>query len=226
MEKPPLAFVIDDEPDMLGIITFALETQGFETVEFRSAEAAWRALQHDVPDLVVLDIMLPGVSGLSLCRRIKARWSTPVILVTAKGTVDDRITGLEAEADDYITKPFHPRELALRAARLVRRPLTSAPVEAGGFRVSTASQEFSVDGVRLVLTLNEFRIIAMLIDHAGAVIDYKELLAAAWGEGERVGDREMIRAAIYRLRHKIDQVSPGRGSAIVSVRGRGYLLRA
>src|SRR5690606_30697983 len=93
-----LAFVVDDEPAMLDIVTFALETQGFTTESFRSAEAAWSALERSRPDLVVLDIMLPGISGISLCQRIKSRWDVPVMLVTAKGEVSDRIAGLEAEA--------------------------------------------------------------------------------------------------------------------------------
>lgn len=220
----PLAFVVDDEPDMLDIITFALETQGFRTERFLSAEAAWIAAQRVDPDLFVLDVTLPGASGISLCHRIRTRSDTPVILVTARGESSDRIVGLEAEADDYLTKPFHPRELALRAARLVRRKHPNE-IRMGAVRLDLAAQDASIDGVRLILTINEFRILTALIQRSGEVVEYADLLAAAWGESRRPGDRETMRAAIYRLRGKLDAISPGSGAMVESIRGRGYLFR-
>ncbi|MBF4550061.1 MULTISPECIES: response regulator transcription factor [unclassified Pseudoclavibacter] len=223
-----LAFVVDDEPAMLDIVTFALETQGFTTESFRSAETAWTALERSRPDLVVLDIMLPGISGISLCQRIKSRWDLPVILVTAKGEVSDRIAGLEAEADDYVAKPFHPRELALRAQRLVRRPESSRAVVTSGVRLELdpASHDVIVAAERVSLTNTEYKLLAALMAHPNSPLDFSQLLLMCWGEYDRHGDREMIKAAVYRMRHKLEAAVTGSAAAIESVRGTGYLLRA
>lgn len=223
-----LAFVVDDEPAMLDIVTFALETQGFTTESFRSAEAAWTALERSRPDLVVLDIMLPGISGISLCQRIKSRWDLPVMLVSAKGEVSERIAGLEAEADDYVAKPFHPRELALRAQRLVRRPEASRVVVTGGIRIELdpASHDAIVAAERVALTNIEYKLLAALMSHPNAPLDFSQLLLICWGESDRHGDREMIKATVYRMRHKLEAAVAGSSAAIESVRGTGYLLRA
>jgi len=226
-EAMPLAFVVDDEPAMLDIVTFALETQGFETESFRSAEAAWTALVRARPDLIVLDVMLPGISGMALCQKIKAKWDLPVILVTAKSDVADRIAGLEAEADDYIAKPFHPRELALRAQRLVRRSETGKVIStsAGGLELDPANHDVIVNSERVPLTVNEFKILSALVSRPNTTLDFAQLLLLGWGESDRIGEREMIKAAIYRMRHKLDRASPGSSTVIESVRGSGYLLR-
>ncbi|MCI2957205.1 response regulator transcription factor [Agromyces atrinae] len=224
----PVAFVVDDEPAMLDIVTFALETQGFETESFRSAEAAWAALGRSRPELVVLDVMLPGASGITLCQRIKAKWDVPVMLVTAKGDVSDRIAGLEAEADDYIAKPFHPRELALRAQRLVRRTESArqVPTIVGGLELDPASHDVIVDSERVPLTVNEFKLLSALMSRPNVPLDFAQLLLLGWGESDRIGEREMIKAAIYRMRHKLEAAAPGSSAVIESVRGTGYLLRA
>lgn len=222
----PVAFVVDDEPAMLDIVTFALETQGFETRSFRSAESAWAELTVSRPDLVVLDVMLPGASGMTLCTRIKARWDVPVMLVTAKGEAPDRIAGLEAQADDYMAKPFHPRELALRAQRLVRRGDAREPVTgAAGMELDVTSHEVVVGSRRVPLTVNEFRLLAALMARPDVPVTFRELLLLGWGESDRLGDRDMIKAAIYRMRHKLDAASPGSSAAIESIRGTGYVLR-
>jgi DNA-binding response OmpR family regulator len=226
-DHAPLAFVVDDEPAMLDIVTFALETQGFETRSFKSAEAVWPELLRSRPDLVVLDVMLPGVSGMTLCTRIKDRWGVPVMLVTAKGETPDRIAGLEARADDYMAKPFHPRELALRAQRLVRRPEVGreAVTSAGGLELDSVGHEVVVGSERVALTTNEFRLLAALMARPGVPVSFTELLLLGWGESDRLGDRDMIKAAIYRMRHKLDAAVPGSSSVIESIRGTGYLLR-
>ncbi|MFC6356546.1 response regulator transcription factor [Luethyella okanaganae] len=219
--------MIDDEPAMLDIATFALETQGFRTDAFLSAEAAWPALAKVRPDLVLLDIMLPGASGIALCRRIKALWSIPVILVTAKGEAADRIAGLEADADDYIAKPYHPRELALRAQRLVRRTPTvlTAQTVAGTLTLDAINHGASIAGHSIALTINEFKLLYALMSRPDVVLNFGQLLLLGWGESDRLGAREMIKAAIYRLRHKLDAPMPGSSAVIESVRGTGYLLR-
>lgn len=227
MHETPLAFVVDDEPAMLDIITFALETQGFRCESFRAAEPAWSALSRSRPDLVVLDVMLPGMSGITLCSRIRATTNIPVMLVTAKAESADRIRGLEADADDYVVKPFHPRELALRAQRLVRRnqPADVARTGFGTLTLSPGDVQAVLGSERIALTGNEYKVLAALIAQPDAAIDFRELLIAGWGEADRLGGREMIKTAVYRLRHKFDAAAPGSGRIVESVRGLGYLLR-
>ncbi|WP_104087346.1 response regulator transcription factor [Arthrobacter sp. GMC3] len=223
--SPPLAFVVDDEPAMLDIVTFALETQGFIYQSFRSAEALWQALRHTIPDLVVLDVMLPGVSGITMCRRIKASTQIPVILLTAKGESADRIAGLEAEADDYMVKPFHPRELALRAQRLVRRaPEQSQVIAAGPFELDPAGDCVCVGTARVLLTPNEFKVLTALVSQPGKSLGFDQLLLAGWRDADRLGGRQMLKTAVYRLRHKLESAVPGAGEHIESVRGTGYRL--
>lgn len=221
----PLVFVVDDEPAMLDIVTFALETQGFMYQSFRSAEAAWTAMRNTTPDLVVLDVMLPGVSGITMCRRIKASTQVPVILLTAKGESADRIAGLEADADDYMVKPFHPRELALRAQRLVRRQSGSGlAIAAGPFALDPAGDNVMVNSVRVPLTPNEFKVMTALVSQPGKTLVFDRLLLAGWRETDRLGGRQMLKTAVYRLRHKLESAAPGAGECIESVRGSGYRL--
>ncbi len=228
MADAPLAFVVDDEPDMRDIISFALETHGFRTEMFGSAEKAWTELQRRVPDLLVIDVMLPGASGITLCTRVKALWRVPVMLVTARSETADRIQGFEAEADDYVGKPFHPRELALRAQRLVRwnDDASGATREWGAIRLEPALSEVIVDGARLRVTTTEFALLNALVGARGATVDYPQLLLAAWGAAEQHGGRDMLKAAVYRLRHKLDGARPGAGDVIASDRGRGYSIRS
>ena len=227
-EVGPLAFVIDDEPAMLDIITFALETQGLRFESFRSAESAWIALHHRRPDLIVLDVMLPGISGITLCRRIKANWDVPIILLTAKGEPADRIQGLEADADDYIVKPFHPRELALRAQRLVRHDMVSTRLSTvvGTVQLEPSGVEVVIAGIRIALTSNEFKVLSALMTQPNQPLGFNRLLTAGWGDIDRLGGREMIKTTVYRLRHKLDAAVPESGQLVESVRGTGYLLRA
>jgi len=228
MAEAPLAFVVDDEPAMLDIITFVLETQGFRCEAFRAAEPAWIALTRTRPDLVVLDVMLPGMSGITLCSRIRATSDVPVMLVTAKGEPGDRIAGLEADADDYIVKPFHPRELALRAQRLVRRsePQSVAQTAAGQLRVDPGGVEAILGSERIPLTGNEYKVLQALLAEPNEAIDFRGMLIAGWGEADRLGGREMIKTTVYRLRHKLDAAVADSGRIIESVRGTGYMIRS
>ncbi len=227
MSEGPLAFVVDDEPAMLDIMTFALETQGFRCEAFRSAEAAWVRLSRSRPDLMVIDVMLPGMSGITLCSRIRATSAVPVMLVTAKGEPRDRIAGFEADADDYVVKPFHPRELALRAQRLVRRnaPSDAAATMHGMLMLSPGDVQAVLDTERIQLTGSEYKVLAAFLAQPDEVLDFRELLVAGWGESERLGGREMLKTTVYRLRHKFDAAMPGSGRMIESIRGSGYRLR-
>ena len=216
------ALVIDDEPQMLDIVTFALETQDFTTTTARDAESAWQILQSRRFDLLVLDIMLPQSSGLSLCRRIRETSQVPIILLTARGEVQDRVIGLEAGADDYVSKPFHPRELALRAEALVRRstPHIGQVLTLGALRL--AEGRVSVSGAMINLSDIELRLLRRLMAEPGQVVGFADLILAGWQREHGPGSREMLKTALYRLRQRLQ--AAGLPKPIRSVRSQGYLL--
>lgn len=221
----PLGLVVDDEPQMRYVITFALETQGFRCVSAADAESAWELLSEESFDLVVLDVMLPGLGGVELCRRIRAAAGVPIILLTALGDEEDRIAGLEAGADDYVTKPFSPRELALRASAVVRRTAagTGDVVSNGALSVQAATGEVAWEGRPIPLPDTEARLLAALARHAGSVLTWADLLNEVWGTAESAGGREMVRTTVYRLRRHL-----GRRNAppdlVVAARGQGYTM--
>jgi DNA-binding response OmpR family regulator len=221
----PVALVVDDEPSMRDIVTFALETQDFETCTAGTAEAAWAVLQARAVDLVVLDVMLPGMSGVELCRRIAQSTGIPVILLTALGETSRRIAGLEAGAADYISKPFHPRELALRAAGLVRRsPLGDGQLVQGPLTVNLRTTAAWLSGRRIDLTNHEFRLVAAFAGHPGETLPFRRLLLVGWNDADLPGGRELLKTAIYRLRMKLEAAEPGAEALIRSVRGVGYVF--
>ena len=225
IEPAPRALVVDDESQMVSIVSFALETQGFQTVGARSAEAAWRLLEASDFDLVVLDVTLPGASGMQLCERIRSAYDTPVILLTARGEEDDRLRGLIAGADDYITKPFSPRELALRAAAVVRRTRgrlsATAQLANGPLVIDPGRRTAHLDGVLLALSDVEFRLLSVLARHTGEVVGWRTILNEVWSTAETMGGRDMIKTTVYRLRQ---QLGPAAERLIVTVRGSGYLM--
>ena len=219
------ALVVDDEPQMVYIITFALETQGFTCVTASSAEEAWTILSDQAIDLVILDVMLPGASGVELCRRIRASGiGAPIILLTALGDEPDRIAGLEAGADDYVAKPFSPRELALRARAVTRRAGAGPEaIENGPLRVSTLTGRVSWGGRSIPLPDTEARLLAALARRHDTVITWQDLLGEVWGASDDAGGKEMVRTTVYRLRRHLQArgISP---EIVVSARGRGYLM--
>lgn len=224
MSAPLLtALVVDDEPQMLDIVTFALETQGFTTVTARDAETGWNVFREKALDLLVLDVMLPHSSGLALCRRIREVSEVPIILLTARGESSDRVSGLESGADDYVTKPFHPRELALRAEAIVRRTrprAAEAVIHHGPLRLE--ADRASVHGRYLNLSSTELRLLTRLVQNTGRTVPFDELLLAGWRQTEGPGGRQMLKTAIYRLRHRL--AAEGYPRSIKAVRGDGYQL--
>ncbi|EAP99229.1 two-component regulatory protein [Janibacter sp. HTCC2649] len=223
-EAPWRALVVEDEPAMRDIITFALETQDFTTLTAGSAEEAWTIINEQQVDLVVLDVMLPGMSGIELCRRVTSTKPVPVILLTALGETSQRIAGLEAGASDYVTKPFHPRELALRAAGLVRRsPLSrGALTQAGPVTLDLRSATAYVTSKRVDLTSHEYRLLAALVTHPDEDLPFRQLLLLGWGDAQPLGGRELLKTAVYRLRLKLESIDPVAKGCIQSVRGVGY----
>ena len=219
--------VVDDEPRMVAMIGLALEAAGHEVLTARDAATAWHTLTEQAVDLVVLDVMLPGTSGLALCRRIREHSSTPVVLLTALGAANERVQGLEAGADDYLAKPFSPRELVLRIGAVLRRTADRAPQPIATTRrvvgdlTLDAALGLGRRGDRdLHLTPGEFRLLWLLTDQPGSTVPTEQLLEALGHDTDRWGGRAALRTAIYRLRGKIED--PGRDPRIVTEHGRGY----
>ncbi len=216
------ALVVDDEPQMLDIVSFALETQGFEVEVAVDAESAWAMFCTGSYDLAVLDVMLPGQSGVELCRKIRAAGATPVLLLTARSDVRDRIAGLEAGADDYVAKPFHPRELALRAEAIVRRSAKAMTVARMG-NLTVGPYQVTWGATVLSTTATERALLESLVRAQGQAVATSDLLEVGWQLTDGPGTREMVKTGIYRLRrHLRDSGVP---LDIVATRGLGYSLR-
>ncbi len=223
MSERPRVLVVDDETQMVSIVAFALETQGFVPVTARSAEQGWRLFGAEDFDLVVLDVMLPGASGVQLAQRIRTRSDVPIIMLTARGEEEDRLAGLLAGADDYVTKPFSPRELALRAQALVRRARAASAsrrLTNGPLVIDLDQRSATLAGQHLKLTDVELRLLTALARRVGEPVGWRDLLNEVWFTAEVQGGRDMIKTTVHRLRSRVPQ-----GDAlVVAVRGVGYLM--
>lgn len=223
----PQALVVDDEPQMVSIIDFALNTQGFECKTARNAKDAWQLFQTHHFDLLVLDVMLPDTSGITLAQKIRQNSSVPIMLLTALGAESDRVRGLEIGADDYLTKPFSPRELALRAWAIVRRTRITAPevkiVYAAGLTINLTKQEVSLGSQRIILPDTELRLLLSLATRAPETVSARTIVREVWETDLTATSKDMIKTTIYRLRRSIEQ-SGGNGNHLVSERGQGYRL--
>ena len=217
--------VVDDEPIVRDVVVRYLRRDGFETLEAGTSEEAMTILERELPSLVVLDVMLPGADGLELCRRIRASSDLPIVLLTARGDEADRIVGLELGADDYVTKPFSPRELAVRVRNLLRRvaPTLARPSELirfGSVEVDGAAREVRRDGEPLKLTLKEFDLLWFLISHPRHVFSRDQLMDRVWGYTSAL-DTGTITVHIRRLREKIEP-EPSVPRHLETVWGVGY----
>ena len=224
----PTALVVDDELQMISIVSFALEVQGFSCVEASTVPDAWRILTSRHVDLVVLDVMMPSGSGVDLVKRMRASSiEVPIILLTALREEKDRIAGLEAGADDYVTKPFSPRELALRAQAIVRRshPASHAhTVELGPLTIDPRAHAAHWESRRLDLSVTELRVLLALARRPDTIVSQREIVNEAWATSDAIGGRDMVKTTIYRLRRSL--VAAGvDGLVIESHRGLGYRLR-
>ena len=222
----PVALVVDDEPQMTTIIGFALETQGFAVHTANNAATAMNILRTREVDLVVLDVMMPVVDGRALCRQIRTSSDVPIMMLTALGQSEDIIAGLENGADDYVTKPFHPREVALRAQALVRRSrgvATEPVLQVGRLRIDPTHHVASIGGHRLELPFTEFKLLAHLAANRGTPQPWRSLLQVVWGAQNLAGGRDVVKSAIYRLRSRLAAVGDGT-EYIQTLRGVGYLV--
>jgi two-component system response regulator ResD len=216
--------VVDDEPIVRDVVVRYLRRDGFETREAATGDEARAFLEAETPELVVLDVMLPGMDGLELCRWIRAQSELPVIMLTARGEETDRIVGLELGADDYVTKPFSPRELAVRVRNVLRRsnadPNGVEQVSFGRFEVESATREVLRDGDPLKLTAREFDLLWFLASHPRRVFSRDQLMSRVWGYTSAL-DTGTVTVHIRRLRQKIED-DPSRPRFLETVWGVGY----
>jgi len=222
----PRALVVDDEPQMVGIVAYALETQGFEVIMAYDGPQALEKIESAKPDLVILDVMLPTLDGFEVCRCVRETTTTPIMLLTARKEDEDIIQGLELGADDYMTKPFNPREVALRAQAIVRRSgwgKAQTVITIGALQIDSSNHRALLEGQLLHLTPNEFKLLGCLASNAGRVLSWQSLLKNGWDVEIWEGGKEMVKTAIYRLRQKIE-VEPDSPRYILTVRGVGYTM--
>jgi DNA-binding response OmpR family regulator len=223
--------VVDDDPTVSDVVARYLRREGYDVTLAADGLVALDLAAQVLPDLVVLDIMLPGLDGLAVCRTLRERGQVPVILLTALGAETDRIMGLEVGADDYVTKPFSPRELVLRVASVLRRSRTASPLPAelsgnppklvdGPLRVDVAAHEVEFGGQPLMLTVREFDLLAYLMGHARQTFSRDELMRDVWGWS--FGDQSTVTVHVRRLRQKLEAASGGTWSPIATVWGVGY----
>jgi DNA-binding response OmpR family regulator len=225
-EGSPTALVVDDEPQMTTIIEFALQTQGFTVHIAHNGATALNILRTHAIDLVVLDVMMPVLDGKALCSRIRTTSDVPIMMLTALGQPEEIISGLEHGADDYVTKPFHPREVALRAQALVRRSrgVGVQPVlRVGRLLIDPTHHVASLAGQRLELPFTEFKLLAHLAAHRGTPQPWRTLLQAVWGAQNLAGGRDIVKSAVYRLRSRLAALDEGT-EYIRTLRGVGYLV--
>ena len=232
-EAPPRVLVVEDEPDIAALIAYQLTREGIRVETAGTGPEALQSVAREIPDLVVLDRMLPGLSGDEILRRLKDEPGTadiPVLVLTAKREQEDRIRGLELGADDYLTKPFSPRELVLRVQAILRRAqqVGAAPggrvLKAGPVSMDLGSHQVALNGEELNLTPTEFRLLQALLERRGRTQSRKQLLEKAWdvdaGASERIQTRT-VDMHVRRLRSKLGEV----GDWIETIRGFGYRLK-
>jgi DNA-binding response OmpR family regulator len=216
--------VVDDEEIVRDVVIRYLKHDGHRTLEAATGGEALELLEREQPSLVVLDVMLPGHDGLEICRWIRERSDVPIIMLTARGEEADRIVGLELGADDYVTKPFSPRELAVRVRNLLRRSTTQpelgASTEFGDVELDAAAREVRKGGERLRLTLKEFDLLWFLAAHPHRVFSRDQLMERVWGYTSSL-DTGTVTVHIRRLREKIE-ADPSRPRLLETVWGVGY----
>jgi two-component system, OmpR family, response regulator RegX3 len=223
--------VVEDEDSFIDALTVGLTREGFKVSVARDGAEALDMFDDVAPDLVLLDVMLPKVSGIDVCRELRSRSSVPIIMVTAKGAEIDTVVGLEVGADDYVTKPYRLRELVARMRAVLRRRSADegAPVltlvdddvvEVGDVSLDHQRHEVTIRGTDVRLPLKEFELLALLLENAGRVLTRDVLIDRVWG-ADYVGDTKTLDVHIKRLRSKVEE-DPAAPTRIVTIRGLGY----
>jgi two-component system response regulator VicR len=224
----PKILVVDDEAPIIDVLSYNLRRANYEVLIAQDGEQALAVARHERPDLIILDLMLPRLDGLEVCRILRRECDVPIIMLTARDAEVDRVVGLELGADDYVVKPFSVRELTARVKNVLRR---SAPrpvgaeldiIQIGTLTVDAPRYEARLGVVELELTTLEFELLHTLARHAGRVLTREQLLEQVWGYDYH-GDLRVVDAVIKRLRAKLRQAAP-RTEIIVTVRGVGYKM--
>ena len=220
--------VVDDDSTVREVVVSYLRAAQHTVVEAADGESVANLVREQPPDLVVLDLMLPGIDGLEVCRRLRATSDVPVIMLTALGSETDRVVGLELGADDYVTKPFSPRELVLRVESVLRRAgERTAPVqgrlEDGDLLIDLARHEVRLDGQPLALTAREYDLLRFLVANPGTAYTREDLLQQVWGWS--FGDQSTVTVHVRRLREKVER-DPTMPQRLVTVWGVGYRWEA
>lgn len=209
--------LVDDETPILDLVRGYLEREGYSVSTVEDGPSAVEHVRTERPEVVVLDVMLPGLDGFEVLRQIRTFSDSYVLMLTARGDEVDRIVGLSVGADDYLVKPFSPRELVARVKALLRRPRVAAAAPAGDLVVDVARRTAAVRGAAVTLTATEFDILALLARDPGVVVARAELLTAVWGPGF-VGDDHLVDVHVANLRRKVGE------GLVETVRGVGYKL--
>ncbi|HZX60607.1 MAG TPA: response regulator transcription factor [Candidatus Methylomirabilis sp.] len=214
--------VVDDEPDILDLVRYHLEREGYQVVGCRDGKSALDLVGREKPDLVVLDLLMPGVDGFEVCRRLRRESSIPIVMLTAKADETDTVVGLELGADDYVTKPFSPRELVARVRAVLRRgtgPADQGPLTIGTLAMDFARYQVRVGGTDVVLTAKEMELLKALVQARGRVLSRDFLLERVWGY-DRAAEIESrtVDVHVRRLREKLGREA----RRIVTVKGVGY----
>ena len=221
--------VVEDESSYSEALSYVLHKEGFDVAVAETGPDAITEFERSGADIVLLDLMLPGLSGTEVCRRIRQTSSVPIIMVSAKDTEVDKVVGLELGADDYVTKPYSPRELVARIRAVLRRGAPDdiddgAALEAGRIRMDVERHLVTVDGESVQLPLKEFELLEYFLRNVGRVLTRGQLIDRVWG-ADYVGDTKTLDVHVKRLRAKIEQ-DPAEPVALTTVRGLGYKLDA
>jgi DNA-binding response OmpR family regulator len=215
--------VVEDDPNIADLVDLYLRRDGFRVIQAGSGEAGLKAVDREQPRLVLLDVGLPGdIDGFEVCRRLQAKGRVPVLMLTARDSEMDRVVGLELGADDYVTKPFSPRELVARVRAILRRaegvPAEKDVAQVGGVEVDRPRREARVGGSAIQLTAKEFDLLSYLSDSEGLVLTRRQLLDAVWGQGW-YGDERTVDVHVRQLRKKLGDALP-----LSTVWGVGYRM--
>jgi len=228
--KPNTILVVDDEPSIVDVLRYNLEKANYSVLVARNGEEALQLAHSRQPDLIVLDLMLPGIDGLEVCRNLRKEDNVPIIMLTARDEEIDRVVGLELGADDYVVKPFSTRELLARIKSVLRRAQAldirnGATMHKGALSMDLEKHEAHWNGNLLKLTTLEFDLLETLMRNEGLVLSREQLISTVWGH-DFYGDTRAVDTAVRRLRDSLRDVDPVAAESIATIRGVGYRFDA